>query len=230
MVEARTIFITGATRGLGRAMAEKFAVLGHRVIGCGRSAGAIAELAAACGSNHRFDTVDVAEDAAVAAWARAAIAEFGAPDLLLNNAAVINPVQPLWQIPAADFDVLVDINIKGVANVIRQFLPAMLERQRGVCVNFSSGWGRSVAAGVAPYCASKWAIEGLTKALAAELPATMAAVALNPGIIDTDMLQACFGAAAAHYPTAESWAEAAVPFLLKLGAADNGKSLTVPGH
>jgi NAD(P)-dependent dehydrogenase (short-subunit alcohol dehydrogenase family) len=100
-------------------------------------------------------------------------------------------------------------------------------RKRGVVVNFSSGWGRSVSAEVAPYCATKYAIEGLTKALAEELPAGMAAVPLNPGIIDTDMLRSCFGADASRYPSPAEWAESAVPFLLGLGPKDNGRSLSV---
>ena len=85
-----------------------------------------------------------------------------------------------------------------------------------------------VSRGVAPYCATKRAIEGLTQALAQELPSGMAAVPLNPGIINTDMLRSCFGGSAAGYPTPEEWAKVAVPFLLKLGAADNGRPLTVP--
>ena len=80
---------------------------------------------------------------------------------------------------------------------------------------------------MAPYCASKWAIEGLTKALAAELPAGMAAVPLNPGVIDTAMLRQCWANGAAGYPKAEGWAEAAAPFILSLGSKDNGKSLSI---
>jgi NAD(P)-dependent dehydrogenase (short-subunit alcohol dehydrogenase family) len=68
-------------------------------------------------------------------------------------------------------------------------------------LNFSSGWGRSADAEVAPYCATKWAIEGLTLALAQELPPGMAAVPLNPGIINTGMLHSCFGDSASSYPT-----------------------------
>ena len=121
------------------------------------------------------------------------------------------------------------MNIKGVANVIRAFVPAMVEAKRGVIVNLSSGWGRSTSPEVAPYCASKWAIEGLTKALAQELPAGMAAVPLNPGVINTEMLKTCFGESAASYPKAEEWARRAAPFILQLGAKDNGQSLSVPG-
>jgi hypothetical protein len=87
----------------------------------------------------------------------------------------------------------------------------MIARSHGVIVNFSSGWGRSTSPEVAPYCATKWAIEGLTRALAQELPRGMAAVPLNPGIIDTDMLRACFGSAASGYPDPKEWAESAVP-------------------
>src|SRR5205085_4965524 len=122
---------------------------------------------------------------------------------------------------------VIDVNIKGVANVIRHFVPAMIARGRGIIVNFSSGWGRSTDAEVAPYCATKWAIEGLTQSLAQELPSGMAAIPLNPGIIDTDMLRTCFGGDAASYPSPEEWSEQAAAFLLRLGPRDNGKSLSV---
>ena len=82
---------------------------------------------------------------------------------------------------------------------------------------------------VAPYCATKFAVEGMTKALAAELPAGMAAVPLNPGVIDTAMLREAWADGAAAYPKAEAWAKIAAPFILKLGAKDNGRSLTVGG-
>src|SRR5205823_14154043 len=109
----------------------------------------------------------------------------GPVDLLLNNAALINRSAVFWKVPVEEFDRLVDVNIKGVANVLRHFVPAMVARRRGVIVNFSSGWGRSVSPEEAPYCATKWAIEGLTLALAHELPRGVAALPLNPGVIDT---------------------------------------------
>jgi NAD(P)-dependent dehydrogenase (short-subunit alcohol dehydrogenase family) len=113
--------------------------------------------------------------------------------------------------------------------VIRAFLPSMLDRGRGVVVNFSSGWGKSTSAEVAPYCATKWGIEGMTKALAEELPGGLAAVALNPGVVHTALLESCYGQSAKSYPGPERWAERAAPFLLALGPKDNGRSLTVPG-
>ena len=226
---ARHIVLTGATRGLGRAMTEALAARGQIVHGCGRDREQIAELAKRYPAPHSFHAVDVTDEAAVIAWAEEVIAAVGPPDLLVNNAAVINAGAPLWEVPAAEFDRLVDINIKGVARVIRAFVPAMVKRGSGVIVNFSSGWGRSTSPEVAPYCATKYAIEGLTLALAQELPHGMAAVPLNPGIIDTDMLRASFGGAAASYASPQTWAEKAVPFLLDLGPRHNGESLTAPG-
>lgn len=226
---AKTVLITGVSRGLGRAMTEEFIRLGHAVIGCARSVEVVAGLKKQFPPPHDFAVVDVSSDDQVAAWAGQVLKSHGPPDLLLNNAALIARNAPLWDVPAREFSEVIDVNIKGVANVIRHFVPAMVARRTGVIVNFSSGWGRSADAEVAPYCATKWAIEGLTSSLSQELPAGMAAVPLNPGIIDTDMLRICFGGSANSYPAPSEWAKKAVPFLLKISAKDNGRQMTVNG-
>ncbi len=223
------IVITGATRGLGRALTARFHEHDWTVIGCGRSPALVEQLRAEFPAPHRFDVVDVSRADDVAEWARSVLDSHGPPDLLLNNAATINAPRPLWEVPPEEFARLLNVNIQGVFHGIRGFVPAMRERGTGVIVNLSSGWGRSTAPDVAPYCATKWAIEGLTQALAQELPDSLAAVALNPGIIDTDMLRICFGEQAESYPDAERWSRAAAPFLMQLGPADNGRSLTAPG-
>ena len=223
------ILITGVTRGLGRALVEEFIRGEHTVIGCGRSGEAIFDLRMTYQEPHDFMCVDVGLDSKVAIWAAKVLENDSPPDLLINNAAVMNRLAPLWEQDDREFTKLVDANIRGVQNVIRHFVPAMVAKKRGVIVNLSSGWGRSVAPEVAAYCMSKWAIEGLTKALAQELPEGMAAVPLNPGVIDTDMLRSCWADGAAAYPKAAQWAKAAAPFILKLGPKDNGQSLTVPG-
>ncbi|CAH1904738.1 Short-chain dehydrogenase [Candidatus Nitrotoga sp. HW29] len=224
---SKVIVITGVSRGLGRAMTEGFIRLGHRVLGCGRSEEAIHELNNLHGPENRFHVVEITNDEAVGNWAEHCLSLAGSPDLLINNAALVNRNAPLWKVPASEFSMVVDVNIKGVANVIRHFVPVMVAKRSGIIVNLSSGWGRSTNAEVAPYCATKWAIEGLTKALAQELPQGMTATPVNPGIINTDMLHRTFGSHAQNYPTAEKWAKTAIPWLLGLGSKDNGISLTV---
>ncbi len=225
---AQRIVLTGISRGLGRAMAEGFIEAGHTVFGCARDGVRLAELAGRYGPPHSFEAVDLTDADEVAAWAERVLAAGEPPHRLVNNAGIINRMARLWEVPAEEFSQLVDVNLKGAFFVIRAFVPAMVRAGRGVIVNFSSGWGRATAPEVAPYCATKWAVEGLTQALARELPRGLAAVAVNPGIIDTDMLRSCFGDGAAQYPDAAAWASRAVPYILQLGAAENGRPQTVP--
>jgi NAD(P)-dependent dehydrogenase (short-subunit alcohol dehydrogenase family) len=227
MPDTRRIVLTGAGRGLGQAMTARFAALGHTVCGCSQSPERVEELRRRYPPPHQFDVVDVTNEEQIANWAKSVLAD-GPPDLVLNNAAVCNKTAPLWEVPPDEFNWVIDVNIKGIYNVLRHFLPAMVARRQGVIVNFSSGWGRSTSPEVAPYCATKYAVEGLTLALAQELPADMCAVPLNPGIINTDMLQTAFGSGAGDYPPPEKWALKAVPFILGLSAKDNGQSLSVP--
>ena len=223
----RKILLTGVSRGLGRALTDSFTEQGHAVAGCARSADEVSAMRSKYPSNCDFSVVDLASDSQAGEWINALIERWGTPDLVINNAAIINPNMPLWEVPYSDFTNLVQVNISGVFSVIRHIMPHLIEQHHGVIANLSSGWGRSVSAGVASYCASKWAIEGLTLALAEDLPTGIAAVPVNPGVINTAMLQSCFGSSADQAPTPEQWAETAAPFFLNLGASDNGKSLSV---
>ncbi len=222
------ILITGTSRGLGRALAAGFAAAGHQVTGCARTTDAVEQLQAELGPPHDFTALDISHYEQVVSWIEQVLARSGPPDLLINNAAVINRNARLWEVPVAEFGQLVDINLKGMFHVLHALLPAMVKRRQGVIINLSSGWGRSPASKVAPYCASKWAVEGLTQSLARELPETMAAIPMNPGIIDTEMLRSCLGGGAQGFPDAQAWAERAVPYFLQLSASDNGRPLSVP--
>jgi NAD(P)-dependent dehydrogenase (short-subunit alcohol dehydrogenase family) len=224
----KLILITGVSKGLGYAMTEGFIQQGQTVIGCARSSEAIDKMSQKFSVPNDFTTVDVANEQQVEKWASQVLNKYAPPDILINNAAIINYPAPLWEIPSAEFSQLIDINIKGVVNIIRHFVPAMVENKRGIIVNFSSGWGRSTSREVAPYCASKWAIEGLTRSLAQELPSGMAAIPLNPGIIHTDMLSISFGEEAVNYTPVSKWVLKAVPFILGLKPTDNGTPLTIP--
>ena len=96
----KTILITGVSRGCGRAMAEEFIRLGHVVLGCGRSEKETGQWQKRFAAPHDFAAVDVSSDELVAAWAKRILKSHGPPDLLLNNAGLINRNAPLWQVGA----------------------------------------------------------------------------------------------------------------------------------
>ena len=223
-----TIVITGVTKGLGRALAEQYIKLGHLVIGCGRNVNSIESLSNSYPENTDFQVVDVSDQKQVCLWAKDVLNKFGTPDFLLNNAGIINKNAALWDVPEQEFSDVININVKGVYNTIKEFVPHMIRIGKGTVVNFSSGWGRSTSPEVAPYCTSKWAIEGLSKSLAQDLQEGMVSVALNPGVIDTNMLRSCWDENAAMYEKPESWAKRVAPFILNISQKDNGASLTAP--
>ncbi|PON63551.1 Short-chain dehydrogenase/reductase [Parasponia andersonii] len=240
----KTVLITGVSKGLGKALAVELAKQGHTVIGCSRAQDKLNSLQLELSSSststspssepnslssdrHLLINADVRSNSSVEELARTVMVKKGVPDIIVNNAGTINKNNKIWEVPEEEFDAVIDTNVKGLANMLRHFIPMMLVSKQGVIVNMSSGWGRSGAALVAPYCASKWAVEGLTKSVAKELPEGMAVVALNPGVINTDMLASCFGNSAGLYQTPESWAVKAATMILNLSAADNGASLTV---
>src|SRR5215831_11991436 len=97
----KVVLITGATRGLGRAMVDEFTRLGHTVLGCGRSKKVIDQLRRQMGNPHDFYMVDVSSDDEVKSWASLLLNSHGVPDLILNNAGVVNKNAPLWEISAS---------------------------------------------------------------------------------------------------------------------------------
>ncbi|CAF2259914.1 unnamed protein product [Brassica napus] len=229
VTSAKVVLITGVSKGLGRALSLEMAKRGHTVIGCARTQEKLTALQSELSSpeNHLLLTADVKSDSSVKEMAHTIMEKKGVPDIIVNNAGTINKNNKIWEVSAEDFDSVMDTNVKGVVNVLRHFIPLMLPRKQGIIVNMSSGWGRSGAALVAPYCASKWAIEGLSRSVAKEVAEGMAVVALNPGVINTEMLTSCFGNTASLYQAPDAWAVKAATMILNLTAGDNGGSLTV---
>jgi len=221
------IAVTGCSRGLGLALIRGFIALGHKVSGCSRNPECMQQLQQEFGDDHYFEALDISNATQVSQWAENCLKRQGPVDLVINNAAIINPNANMWEVDDQQWSDLVDINIKGVFYVSKAFLKSMVTNNSGILVNISSGWGRSASAEVATYCCSKWAVEGLTRSLAQEVPDGVAAIPLNPGIIHTELLESCFGSSATQFPSPSQWAEDAVPFLLALKASDNGQPLTV---
>ena len=221
------IAVTGCSRGLGLALIRGFIARGHKVSGCSRNAECMQQLQLEFGDDHYFKAIDISNATQVSLWAENCLERQGPVDLVINNAAIIPPNANMWEVDDQQWSDLVDINIKGVFYVSKAFLKSMVTNNSGILVNISSGLGRSASAEVATYCCSKWAVEGLTRSLAQEVPDGVAAIPLNPGIIHTELLESCFGSSATQFPSPSQWAEDAVPFLLALKASDNGQPLTV---
>ncbi|OUB33113.1 short-chain dehydrogenase [Bacillus thuringiensis serovar yunnanensis] len=226
---SKSVIITGVTQGLGRAMVDRFHELGWNIYGCGRSKDKIEELKKQYSKIHDFQVIDVSDSQQVNNWANYIINRHTAPDLIINNASIVNQNAQLWKITAQEFENVMNVNVNGVVNVIRAFVPAMVARKEGIIINMSSSWGREGEAELAPYCASKFAIEGITKSMALELPHGMAVVALDPGgSISTPMLKSCAPQYINESPTPETWSHKAIEYILNITIDKNGDSLTCP--
>ena len=222
---SKLVCISGCSKGLGRAMAIEFHSRGWRVAGGARNAEALEKLDEEIGDLCFFQAFDVSKSGEVENFAQSVEENLGVPDLLVNNAGIINKNAPLTQISPEEFASVLSINLGGIHNMIRSFVPRMEKQGHGIIANFSSYWGQSTAPEVGPYCASKWGVEGLTRSLAQELTDGMTAVAFNPGIIDTDMLRSCFGEGAASHEKPAEWAKHAVDRLEQISQSDNGKTI-----
>jgi len=221
----KLICISGCSRGLGRALAIEFSSRGWRVAGGARDDGAFDQLRQTLNTDNHLQSLDVTIPEQVDSFSEQVVGKLGCPDLLVNNAGVINSNAKLKNVTPDEFAQVLSTNLGGTHNMIRAFLPFMEKEGKGIIVNFSSYWGKSAAPEVGPYCASKWGVEGLTRSLAQELPSGLSAVALNPGIIDTDMLRSCFGEQAAAYEDPAVWAKKAADCLIGLGPSDNGETI-----
>ena len=220
----KLVCISGCSRGLGYAMALEFAKRGWRVAGGARDLKGLSDLEKQLATPNLIRSLDVTKPHDVDSFAQEVKESLGVPDLLVNNAGLINQNAPLTQVSADEFAAVLAVNLGGIHNMIRSFVPMMEDKGQGIIVNFSSYWGQSTAPEVGPYCATKWGVEGLTRSLAQELPKGMAAVAFNPGVINTEMLQSTFGKQALSYPNPDEWALEAVNRLENLTVADNGSS------
>jgi NAD(P)-dependent dehydrogenase (short-subunit alcohol dehydrogenase family) len=220
-IKKKVIIVTGASRGIGFELTKEFLAWGATVFACARSMPSKLPQH----ENLYFTILDVRNSEEIKAWARSVSSMHSHISMLINNAGVINEKKPLWEISDKEFDRVLDINVKGAVNVLREFVPLMIKGKGGVIVNMSSGWGHFGDELVAPYCASKFAIEGLTQSLAKEVPKELSVVALRPGVVNTEMLQSCSPDTADDAISANAWAKKAVPFLLEISKKDSGQSL-----
>ena len=206
-------------------MAKEFDQRGWHVSGCSRFLEFLGDLSKKLGNSHCLVQADVTKPQEVDDFADRVLSTLGTPNLLVNNAGLINRNAKLQDISPEEFNQVLSVNLGGIHNMIRSFLPKMEQTGEGIIANFSSYWGQSTAPEVAPYCASKWGVEGLTRSLSQELPEGLATVAFNPGVIDTKMLRSTFGDTAGSYEKPNEWAQHAVSKLEQINLSDNGQTI-----
>ncbi|MDO4236041.1 SDR family oxidoreductase [Pseudomonas sp.] len=206
-----TIAITGVSRGLGKALGHALAARGHQVHGCQLVVDAPV---GAVQGNPALYCASVTEPQDMQQFAEAVLRD-GPVDIVVCNAGVISERKPAWEIDLQDWARVMEVNVLGVVNTLHAFLPSMLDRRQGLFIAISSGWGRSASWGLGPYCASKFAIEGLIGSLNADLPAEVNAVALDPGNgVNTQMLSICLPDEHHQYIAADIWAEHAADYIV----------------
>ncbi|MEO1797581.1 MAG: SDR family oxidoreductase [Pseudomonadota bacterium] len=185
----KSIIITGASRGIGEAAARHLASEGARVVLAARSGAAIEEIASeirAAGGDAVAQACDVAEVGQVEALVARAISEFGALDVLVNNAGLIDPIARLEDSDPEAWSTVVDVNLKGVYYGMRYAIPAM--DGNGTIINISSGAATGALEGWSHYCATKAAVLSLTKCGHKEHgDRGITVVGLSPGTVATEM-------------------------------------------
>ncbi len=203
--------VTGAGRGLGRAVAETLAGLGASVVLASRNAPELDAVVLAikrAGGRALAQTADVSDERQVQELVLAATRWVGPATLLVNNAGVVEPIVPLARSDPALWLRNISINVGGTYLPLRAALPGMIERGFGRVVNISSGAARKPSAGWTAYGASKAAVAQLTRALALELEDSGVSVcAYNPGPLDTEMQGRIRGARKEDFPRAEDFRE-----------------------
>jgi len=170
-LDGASALVTGGSRGIGRALALRLAALGARVAICGRAPSALDETLAALrelGPTAHAQVADVTQSAQVAALVRDAESAIGPISILINNAGV-GLFAPVQQQSEAEWDTVLDTNLKSVFLVSRAVVPGMIQRAAGDIINISSLAGLNAFAGGALYCASKWGLQGLTACMAEDL-------------------------------------------------------------
>jgi len=188
--ESSVALVTGASRGIGRAIVEALGKQGHTIVGTAtteQGAESISEYLIAAGVSGKGMAADVGSDESVSALIASVTEEFGAPTVLVNNAGITRD-NLLMRMKTDEWEAVLNTNLTSMYRVCKACLKGMTKARKGRIVNISSVVGSSGNAGQTNYSASKAGIEGFTRSLAKEIGSRGITVnAVAPGFIDTDM-------------------------------------------
>lgn len=185
----RIALITGATSGIGAATARLLAKNDFKLILCGRRAERLQTMADELRSSTEIHTLsfDVRDQHATAKALQSLPAEWKAIDVLINNAGNAHGLDPIQTGAIADWDAMIDINVKGLLYVSKEIIPGMTDRKQGHIINIGSIAGKEVYPNGNVYCASKFAVDALTKGMRMDLnPFGIKVTGIHPGLVETE--------------------------------------------
>lgn len=186
MTHSHVFLVSGASRGLGRAITEAALNAGHRVVAGVRSVSALTDLATAHADRLAVVTLDVTDETDVRGAIDAAVQRFGRLDVLVNNAGYAN-IDSVEDMDFGEFRAQVDTNFFGVVRLTQAALPVLRGQHSGHIIQVSSVGGRVVRPGLSAYQSSKWAVTGFSGVLAQEIaPLGIKVTVLEPGGMRTD--------------------------------------------
>lgn len=195
MMNTKTALITGATSGIGRAIAEKFAHNQVRLILCGRRQNRLDLLQEELSKHTQVHTLnfDVREKALVKNTIHNLPKSFSTIDILINNAGNAHGKDSIEHGNTDDWDAMIDINVKGLLYVSKAVLPQMIKRQSGHIINIGSTAGKEVYPSGNVYCASKHAVDAINEGMRLDLNGKGIKVgAINPGLVETEFSEVRF--------------------------------------
>ncbi len=199
------LLVSGASRGIGRAIAERGLERGFAVAALARSADALASLQALAPDRVETIVADVRDQEAVAAGAAAAIGRFGAPTLVVAAAGVLGPIDRPWLLDSVGLDEALSITVTGTASVAAATVPAMLAAGRGTFVAVSASSATRVFPGWAAYGAAKAGLDAYVRYLADEAGDAITAFSFVPGLTDTAMQEGLRTVDAERFPQVEQF-------------------------
>lgn len=213
----RTWLITGASRGLGRALAEAVLAAGDHLVATARDPGALEDLVQRHGDAVRLAALDVCDPVAAEQAVALAIHAFGRLDVVVNNAGY-GDVGPVEDTPLEDFRRQIETNLFGTIIVTKAAIPLMREQRSGHVIQLSSVGGRIGAPGRAPYSAAKWGVEGFSESLALE----MALVGVKVTIVEPGGFRTDFAGASTNLSAGRAEYDAVVGATARRQAAYDG--------
>ncbi|HEU5148415.1 MAG TPA: SDR family NAD(P)-dependent oxidoreductase [Chryseosolibacter sp.] len=185
----RNVLLTGATSGIGEATARLLAKNQYNLILCGRRRERLEALMTELSAQTKVTTLsfDVRDQKAVASSLKSLSPEWRNIDVLINNAGNAHGLDPIQRGSIADWDAMMDINVKGLLYVSREVIPGMTERNSGHIINIGSVAGKEVYPNGNVYCASKFAVDALTQGMRIDLnPFGIKVTGIHPGLVETE--------------------------------------------